>query len=283
MSVRGVSTRKMKEILRLYFSLNLSIHQVAKSLNLSSGVVHKYITRAKEHGLGWPLTKPYDDDEELEQLLKQTKIPKQQEINWFDIHQELKRKGVTLQLIYDESSSANVTQLSYSHFCRRYRQWKATQPRSMRQNHKAGDKVFVDYSGLTVDIIDPETGAIRKAEIFIGVLGASNYTYAEATWTQQLSDWINSHKRMFEYFGGVTHCIVPDNLKSAVTKTCRYEPDINPAYAEFVTHYNTSVLPARPYKPKDKAKAESGVLLVQRWILARIRHQTFVGLDELSA
>jgi transposase len=152
----------------------------------------------------------------------------------------------------------------------------------MRQTHKAGDKVFVDYSGKKIAVIDPDTGEIRYAEIFIGVLGASNFSFAEATWSQQLPDWIGSHIRMFDYFGCVPALIVPDNLKSAINKSCRYEPDTNPTYHEFVVHYNTAVLPTRPYSPKDKAKVECGVQLVQRWILAKLRHHTFVGLGELN-
>jgi transposase len=152
----------------------------------------------------------------------------------------------------------------------------------MRQNHKAGDKAFVDYAGQTVKVVDQDTGEVREAQIFVGILGASNYTYAEATWTQKLPDWIGSHTRMLEFFGGVPALIVPDNLRSGVNKACRYEPDINPTYADFIEYYNTAVLPTRPAKPKDKAKVEGAVLIVERWILARLRHQQFFGLAALN-
>jgi transposase len=281
MSGKGVSIRKMKEILRLYYGAQLSMHQIATSLNLSVGVVHKHLSNLKSKGVTWPLSSDMTNDELLA-LAKNNASVKKETIDFNFIHSELKRKGVTLQLLWEEHQQSGLIDLSYSQLCRRYRNWKAKQPQSMCQTHKAGDKLFIDYSGMTFDIIDPLTHQIRSTQIFIGVLGASNYTYAEATWSQKLEDWIRSHIRMFDYFGGVPDLLVPDNLKSAVTKTCRYEPDINPTYAELVRHYNTAVLPARPYKPKDKSKAEAGVLLVQRWILARLRNETFIGLDELN-
>jgi len=152
----------------------------------------------------------------------------------------------------------------------------------MRQIHKAGEKLFVDYAGQTVPIVNGSTGEIRHAQIFVAVMGASNYTYVEATWSQQLSDWLGSHVRAFEFLGGVPEIVVPDNLKSGVTKACRYEPELNPSYHQLANHYNVVVIPARPYKPKDKSKAELGVLIIERWILARLRHQTFFSLAELN-
>ena len=282
MSKKEVSNRKMKEILRLHFGASLSIHKIARSLNLSSGVVHKYIARAKMYNIGWPLPKEWEDEEKLMALLRPPKTPVLVMVDWAYVHAELKRKGVTLQLLYEELQMSQQLAMSYSTFCKHYKKWKKQQPLSMRQTHVGGDKVFVDYSGKTLTLIDPDTSELKSAEIFIGVLGASNYTYAEATWSQTLPDWIGSHVRMFEYFGGVPHMVVPDNLKSAVKKSCRYEPDINPSYAECIAHYNSCVLPARPYKPKDKAKVENGVLVVQRWILARLRHHRFIGLAELN-
>ena len=281
MSGKGVSIRKMKEILRLYHDANLSMHQIGKSLNLSSGAVFNHISRLKKAGITWPIPEGLSD-QDLTNVGKTVK-GKVETIDFSIIQKELKRaKGVTLQLLWDEYHDANLIDLSYSQFCRRFKKWQKLQPQSMKQTHVAGDKIFVDYSGMTFDIIDAATNEIRAAQIFIAILGASNYTYAEASWTQQLEDWIRSHIRMFEYFGGVSALLVPDNLKSAVHKSCRYEPDVNPTYAEFIKHYNTAVLPARPYRPKDKAKAEGAVLLVQRWILARLRNETFFGLDELN-
>lgn len=286
MPTKGVSMRKLIPMLRLHYEAELSTRQIASSLKLSVGVVSKYLNKAKACELFWPL--PADMDEtQLLALLKPSiasnkNKSSKEEIDFSKAHHELKIKGVTLQLLWEEYSNEHPNPLSYSRYCFHYRAFKQTLKRSMRQTHKAGDKAFIDYSGKTVDIIDPETGTIRSTEIFVGVLGASGYTFAEATWSQQLPDFLGSQRRMFEFFGGVPALIVPDNLKSAVSKTCRYEPDINPSYAQFIEHYGTAVLPARPYRPKDKPKAEGGVLLVQRWILAKLRHCTFVGLAELN-
>lgn len=188
-----------------------------------------------------------------------------------------------MHLLWAEYAVVHEAQAyQYSQYCHHYRQWRAKQKRSMRQHHRAGEKLFIDYCGPTVEIIDSRTGEIRTAQIFVSVLGASSYTYAEATWTQSLPDWVASHQRAFRFYGGVTQLLIPDNLKSAVTKASRYSPKINETYAEMAAHYQTAVLPARPYKPKDKAKAEAGVLLVERWILARLRHHTFFSLAQLN-
>lgn len=278
--------RKIKTILRLHYESKLSQRQIARSVELSVGVINKYLNRATSLGLSWPLPTEYQDDTILLKLLQP--VPKLAmralggTINFPAIHQELRRKGVTLQLLWEEHNPKTQHLISYNHFCFLYRDWKKTQPKSMRQTHKAGDKVFVDYAGPTIEIIDPDTGEIRKAQIFVGILGASNYTYVEATWTQQLPDWIGSHRRMLEFFGGVPALIVPDNLRSGISKACRYEPEVNPTYADFIDYYGTAVLPARPYKPKDKAKAENAVLIVERWIMARLRNETFSGLAELN-
>lgn len=287
MSAKGTSVRKLTQIIRLHFESKLSTRQIANSLNVSVGVVHKYISRAIKENLSWPLPNGMDE-KTLLNLLKCSPVhpslnPVVDTVDFIKIHQELSRKGVTLQLLWDEYQSEQATPLSYSRYCHHYRVYKQSLKRSMRQTHKAGDKAFIDYSGATMDIIDPETNDIRSAEIFVGVLGASKYTFAEATWSQQLPDFLASQRHMFEFFGGVPALIVPDNLRSAISKSCRYDPDTNPTYAQFIEHYGTAVLPARPYRPQDKASVESGVQVVQRWILARLRHQTFVGLAELNA
>jgi transposase len=286
MPTQGVSMRKIKTILRLHHESKLSQRQIARSVQLSIGVVNKYLARAADAGLSWPLPDEYQDEARLLQQLQSTTpvviSTLTTTIDFPFIHQELRRKSVTLQLLWEEHKLKAIHPISYNHFCLLYRAWKKTQPRSMRQTHKAGDKVFVDYAGPTFEIIDPDTGEIRKAQIFVGILGASNYTYAEATWTQQLPDWIASHRRMLEFFGGVPALVVPDNLRSGISKACRYEPDVNPTYADFIDHYGTAVLPARPYKPKDKAKAENAVLIVERWIMARLRNNTFNGLAQLN-
>jgi len=288
MSAKGTSMRKITQIIRLHFESKLSTRQIAASLNVSVGVVSKYVNLALNSNVSWPL--PNDMDEKT--LLARLKLSMPvnscistaiDTINFAKIHQDLCRKGITLQLLWDEYQSEQENALSYSRYCHHYRLYKKSLKRSMRQTHKAGDKVFIDYSGVTMDIIDPETNQIRSAEIFVGVLGASKYTFAEATWSQQLPDFIGSQRRMFEFFNGVPALVVPDNLRSAISKSCRYDPDTNPSYAQFIEYYATAVLPARPYRPQDKANVESGVQVVQRWILARLRHQTFVGLAELNA
>ena len=203
--------------------------------------------------------------------------------DWSVVHQELKRKGVTLQLLWEEYTQQYPNRCySYSQFCDRYRHWRGKQKRSMRQTHKAGEKCFVDYCGQTVPLIDPGTGEIRNAQVFVGVLGASNYTYAEATLTQSLPDWLGSHVRLFEFFGGCSELVIPDNLRSGVSQACRYDPDLNASYQQLAEHYQVAVVPARPYKPKDKAKAEVGVQIVERWILARLRRHSFFSLAELN-
>ena len=286
MSAKGTSMRKLIQVLRLHFESKLSRRQIAKSLSLSVGVVIKYINRALEKNLSWPLPEGMDESALLEILKPRTvqaNLSKALDlIDFAKAHQELSRKGVTLQVLWEEYQSEQEGPLSYSRYCYHYRAYKQSLKRSLRQTHKAGDKVFIDYSGVTFKIIDPETNDIRAAEIFVGVLGASKYTFAEATWSQQLPDFLASQRRMFEFFGGVPALVVPDNLRSAISKSCRYEPDTNPTYAQFIEYYGTAVLPARPYRPQDKASVESGVQVTQRWILARLRHQTFVGLAELN-
>src|SRR5215813_8202467 len=227
-------------------------------------------------------------DEELEQQLFGMREPQERVTrnapDFATLHQELQRKGVTLQLLWEEYQTSSAgPHYSYPQFCARYRAWRQTLKHSLRQVHHAGEKLFVDYCGPTVPVIDGLAGAVRSAQIFVAVLGASNYTYAEATWTQSLPDWIGSHVRALTYFGGVPQLVVPDNLKAGVTKACRYEPELNPTYAEWARHYHhTAVLPARPYKPKDKAKVEVGVQIVERWILARLRRLTFFTLTDLN-
>jgi transposase len=285
MPAKGVSMHKIKDILRLHFEAHFSQHQIATSLQLSSGVVNKYLSLSKSAGLCWPLPKEMDEVRLRNFLRPQTKkINHYHEPDYASLHQELKRKGVTLLLLWQEYEQAQGKKAyRYAQFCRKYRAWLQQQKPSMRQIHRAGEKLFIDYCGPTVEVIDPSTGEIRSAAIFVAIMGASNYTYAEATWDQTLPNWIASHVRTFQFLGGIPALLVPDNLKSAVTKACRYEPKINQSYADLAAHYSTAVLPARPYKPKDKAKVENAVLIVERWILARLRHHTFVGLAELNA
>ena len=204
-------------------------------------------------------------------------------INELDRVVGIKRLSACLQLLWDEYKAAHPQGIQYTTFCVHYRAWFGKQELVMRQDHRAGEKLFVDYAGQTASVIDRETGEVRSAQIFVAVMGASNYTYAEATWSQRLPDWIGSHVRAMAFLGVVPEVVVPDNLKSAVRRAHRYEPQLNRTYQEWGEHYGVAILPARKKKPRDKAKAEQGVLLVERWILARLRHRQFFSLGELNA
>jgi transposase len=278
--------RKIRDVLRLRLSAGLSIREIHRSTKLSVGGIQKLLTRAAALELDWPLPDELDDNQ-LAALFyprSDTQVSRRYQMpDWAVIYQELKRPHMTKQLLWEEYTQQYPNRCySYSQFCDRYRHWCGKQKRSMRQHHKAGEKCFVDYGGSTVPVISASTGEIREAQIFVGALGASNYTFAEATWTQSLPDWLGSHVRMLEFYGGCTDMVVPDNLRSGVSKACRYDPDLNPSYQQWAEHYSVAVIPARPYKPRDKAKAENAVLVVQRWILARLRHHTFFSLVELN-
>jgi transposase len=285
MSQRTISMRKMKEIMRLSAS-GLSQRQIARSLNLSKGTVSNYLKHAKKQGLDWSTVQDLEGKDIKETLVPKPlaeacKIYTQPDCHW--IYQELKRKGVTLKLLHEEyCKQFPDNHYLYTQFCHYYRQWRRKQDLSVRQTYKAGDQLFIDYAGPTVPIVDRRTGKIKEASIFIATLGASHYAYVEATWDQQLANWIASHVRAFEHFGGVPALLVPDNLKQGVHHACPYDPDLNPTYTEMAAHYNVAIMPARPYKPKDKSKVESAVLIVERWILARLRHQVFYSLEDLN-
>jgi transposase len=261
MPAERITMRKIREVLRLKFECDLTNRQIAKSASIARSTVGDYVHRAKAARLSWPL--PDDmDDTRLEQILfdQVPHAPKNQQppLNFSQIHQELKRKGVTLMLLWHEYKAENPLGYQYSQFCHLYRQWCNYLDPVMRQDHRAGEKLFVDYAGMTVAITDSASGQTREAQIFIACMGASNYPYAEATLSQGLADWIDSHVRAFEFLGGVPELTIPDNLKSGVTKACRYEPDLNPTYLDMANHYGTAVIPARVRSPKDKAKAEVG-------------------------
>jgi transposase len=276
--------RQITEILRLKHEAKLSHDKIARALGVSKGVVSKYVSLAQAKGLTWPLPESMDEAG-LERLLFPAPSAPARfvEPDLPHIHHELKRKGVTLQLLWAEYVATHgEAAYRYSQFCHRYRLWRAQQRRSMRQLHRAGEKLFIDYCGPTVPLVDPTTGELRHAQVFVAVLGASSYTYAEATWTQGLPDWIGSHQRALRFLGGAPELLVPDNLRSAVSQPCRYAPEPNATYAEMARHYGCAILPARPYKPKDKAKAEVAVQVVERWILARLRHHTFHSLAALN-
>jgi transposase len=284
--MKRLPMRKIGEALRLR-AAGLSTRRIAASLGAGQSTVSEYLKRAERAGLSWPLPEGVTDAD-LERRLFQ---PQGGETrcglappDWPVVHRELRRKNVTLSLLWEEYRASHPDDgYGYSRFCELYRRWEGRLAPTMRQHHVAGDKLFVDYAGDPLDVMDPQTGEVREAQLFVAVLGASNYTYAEASWTQTLPDWIGSHVRALEFFGGVPDQIVSDNLKSGVTKACFYEPKVNRTYADLAAHYDTVVIPARPYKPRDKAKVEVGVQVVQRWIAARLRHRRFFSLAELNA
>lgn len=277
--------RKIYEVLRLTWDCRLPRRAVARSCQIGYGTVCAYLARATAAGLSWPLPAGLDA-EQLSRLLypHAPRCPRRAppDPEWAAVHTELRRKGVTLKLLWLEYREAHPDGYSYSQFCARYSCWAARLQPRLRLTHTAGEKCFVDYAGPTVPIIDAESGVIRQASIFVGVLGASSYTYAEAQLGQTLAHWIGGQIGMFAFFGGVCRALVPDNLKSGVRHPCRYEPDLNPTYQDFAAHYGVAVLPARVRTPRDKAKVEVGVQVVERWILARLRHRTFFSLAELN-
>jgi transposase len=278
--------RKLKEVLRLH-SLGLSQHQIARSCSISQSTVHEYVSAAQAAGLKWPLPEDWDDQQIEKALFPQRPAlavwRKHPEPDWTKIHQDLQtHKDLTLQLVWQEGRESDPEGYGYSRFCELYRRWLKKLDLVLRQEHRAGEKMFVDYAGATIPIHDPKTGEIQPAAVFVAVLGASSYTFAEATSGQDLRNWIGSHMRAFEFFGGTVEVVVPDNLKSAVTHPSYYEPDLNPTYRDLGEHYGVAIIPARPYRARDKAKAEVGVQVVQRWIVAALRKHKFFSLAEVN-
>lgn len=285
MPTERLTMRKTKEVFRLKFDCKLSNRKIAESCLMARSTVAEYLFRFQRAALSWPLPEAMDDTQFEEMLFPSTSLTSSAERllpDWLYIHSELRRKGVTLSLLWQEYKVQNPAGYQYSQFCYWYRQWAKKIDPVMRQEHRAGEKLFVDYAGMTIPVYDRQAAKIREAQIFVAVLGASNYCFTEATWTQSLPDWIASHVRAFAYFGGVPRIVVPDNLKTGITKACFYEPDINPTYLDMANHYGTVVIPTRVRKPKDKAKVETGVQIVERWILARLRDHQFFGLHQLN-
>lgn len=275
--------RKTREILRQKWQLGRSHREVACSVGVSAGAVGSAVERATAAGLDWAGVETLADDELEARLYRSVATAAARPLPDFaKVHAERKRPGVTLELLHLEYLEGEPGGYRYTQFCEHYRAWLKKRQLTMRQEHRAGEKEFVDYSGKKPWIVDGKTGELIEMELYVAVLGASNYTYAEATRTQSGPDWIASHARAFEYFGGVAGALVPDQLKSGVTRSCRYEPGIQRTYEEMAQHYGTTVLPARPAKSRDKAKVEVAVQIAQRWILARLRNQTFFSLDELN-
>jgi transposase len=287
MPAERVSMRRVREILRLKYEFGASDRAIAVAIGVARSTVRLCLDRVSAAGLIWPLPATLTDTG-LEALLfaplggSRPGKRHKDEPDWTQVHHELRRPGVTLVLLWEEYRAAYPGGYAYSRWCELYRSWEGRLSPTMRQAHPAGERLFVDYAGHTVEVVDAGTGEVRAAQVFVAVLGASNYTYAEATWSQSLPDWIGSHVRALEFLGGVPRQIVPDNLRSGVLRANWYEPGINPTYRDLATHYGTAILPTRVRRPRDKAKVEAGVLVVERWILARLRNQRFFSLAELN-
>ena len=286
MATKRLSMRQTREILRQKFLLGRSHRDIAGSLGISVGAVWMAVSRARVAGLDWPQVEPLADDVLDARLYRRAPLPSGERPvpDCVYLHTELRYPGVTLQLLHDEYLQQHpTTGYRYTQFCEIYNRWQARHRLTMRQHHRAGEKFFVDYSGKKPHYVDPVSGVVVEVELFVGVMGASNYTYAEATRTQQGPDWIASHQRAFAFLGGVPDAIVCDCLKTGVVLACRYEPGLQRTYEDLIRHYGAVILPTRPHAPRDKAKIEAGVLIAQRWILARLRHETFFSLAALNA
>ncbi len=287
MPAERVSMRRVREILRLKYEAGASDRAIARSVGVARSTVWLCLGRATAAGLAWPLPETLTEAA-LEALLfagggAAPGVRHKAEPDWAVVHRELRRPGVTLMLLWDEYRQANSDGYQYSRWCELYRAWEGRLSPTMRQVHPAGERLFVDFAGQTVEVVDPATGEVLAAQVFVAVLGASSYTYAEAVWTQTLPDWIGAHVRALGFLGGVPRQLVPDNLRSGVLRANWYEPGLNPTYLDLASHYGTAILPTRVRRPRDKAKVEAGVLVVERWILARLRHQRFASLAALNA
>jgi len=279
--------RKVSEVLRLRFELGLEQRAIARACSISQSTVHEYLKRAAAAGIGWPLQEGWDQRSLEQALFQERRLPQQLPEHvlpdFSSLHQQLQQHShLTLQLAWEEYRQIHPDGYGYSRFCELYGRWRRKQDVVLRQTHKPGEKGFVDWAGRTIPLQDPRTGEIRGAWLFLMVLGASNYTYAEATLDQQMAAWLGCHIHAFEYFGAVPRLLVPDNTRTGVSRACRYDPDLNPTYQEMAMHYGIGVVPARPYRARDKAKVESGVLVAERWIIAALRHRTFFRLEDLN-
>jgi len=289
MTQKRLNMKKLRELLRLKFDSKLTHRQIGRALNISPGSVSYYVQAANLAGITWPLDEQMNDlflSEKLAPHASQIAQPKAKYIqpDWAKVHQTLAQKHMTLVLIWEDyAKPIDDKAYSYTQFTRRYKAWCNKNKISMRFEHVPGDKAFIDYSGDTIPVLCRNTNKILfQAQIFIMVLGASDYTFVYATASQQLHDWIDAHVLAFEFFGGCARLLVPDNLRSGISDSCQFEPLANPTYADLAAHYHTAILPARPRRPKDKPKAELGVLLAQRWILARLARQQFYSLAALN-
>jgi transposase len=283
---RELTMRQLRHLLRLHHE-GVSAREIGRRLGVARSTIQDNLKRAAAAGLQWPLPEDVTDDALEGQLFTHAGVQsgkrRRVEPDWAELARDMKRPGVNMMVLWEEYRELHPEGYGYSRFCDLFRGFERRLTPVMRQHHVAGDKAFVDYSGKRIGIADPSTGEIREAEIFVAVLGASNLTYAEATWTQKLPDWTGAHVRMFRFFGGAPRLLVPDNLKSGVHKASFYDPEINRTYGAMASHYSVGILPARPYKPRDKAKVEAGVRFAQTYILGRLRRQTFFSLAECNA
>ncbi len=286
MAAERLLMRKLREIIRLRLQCGKSGRAIARAVGVSPSTIGTYLGRIALARLAWPLPVELDDDEALERRLfpdERHPVSDRPEPDWRHVHRELQRRHVTKMLLWQEYKETTPEGLQYSQFCERYLRWARPLSATMRQAHRAGEKSFIDFSGSGLGIVDPLTGECRTAVLFVAVLGASNLTYAEPVLHQDLPTWIGCHVRACEYFGGTTEIWVPDNPRVGVTKAGKYEPILNRTYEDLSAHYGAAVIPARPYKPRDKAKVEAAVLVASRWILAVLRNRVFYSLDELRA
>jgi len=279
--------RKIREVLRLKYELGLGQRQIARSCSIGLGTVNEYLARADTAGIKWPLPDGWDE-EKVEAALYGSEPVRSRPADratpdFAALQQERqKSKSVTLQLLWEEYRAANPDGYQYSRFCYLYQRWRGAQDIVLRQEYKAGEKLFVDWAGPTIPIYSRTSDEVGQAHLFVAVLGASSYTYAEATADEQMINWLTAHMRAFEFFGGLARLIIPDNTRTGVSRACRYDPDLNPTYQQMAIHYGIGVVPARPYKPRDKAKVESGVLVVERWIMAALRNHRFFAIEDLN-
>ena len=286
MPAERVSMRKIREVLRLTHALGMSRRLVGEATGIGKTAVGEYVRRAAMAGLRWPIPDTIDDADLERRLFPPREAGSsaaRTDPDWSHIHAEMKRRGVTLALLWQEYRGEHAEGYAYSWFCERYSDWRKRITPTMRQTHLAGEKLFVDWAGDAIAVFDPITGAEHGARIFVAALGASNYTYAEARWTETLPDWIGAHVNALSAIGGVPKAVVCDNLKAGITKPSRYEPGINRSYQDLADHYGFVVLPTRVRKPRDKAKVEVAVLIVERFVLAKLRNRRFFSLDELNA
>jgi transposase len=279
--------RKIKEVLRLRFELGVGQRAIARACSISQSTVHEYLRRAEAAKIPWPLPEGWDEERVEKALFGEHRpigqFPERVRPDFSALHAQLQQHPhLTLQLAWEEYRQVHPEGYGYSRFCELYGRWRRKQDVVLRQEHKPGEKGFVDWAGATIPVHDPISGEIWQAPLFVMVLGASSYTYAEATRDQQLTAWLSCHMHAFEYFGGVPRLLVPDNPRTGVSRACRYDPDLNPTYQEFAMHYGVGVVPARPYRPRDKAKVEVGVQVVERWIIAALRHHKFFRLEEVN-